>query len=401
MAANSAIELAYGRDHPNHVVLYGSDFASEGPGGTILLPKGVPDAARMNSLLRQLRGLSNQRKPDIIDFTDRTMYEIKPAGSDVVVGLVQGQSPIAIANAIAAKEGMDPWHPEMCTWEPGHVLPYPGDPTRRVCTGETDSSAARGLILYRVYRKASEEEEKNYNRQTAVLTDFIPELSSDRQRFTAELRRVAPRFEPDTDLWILCPTELWEAAVMRPRMQSRPLPGAVDIRRYPLMAAHAAAASAAAAPFMAAVRVFSDERVQIFLLGAAVSLVVIGIGVLLLPEAAGAAAVAATTEAAIATETVAAVEEAAVISLQAYRAARAAQAAAAAAKATSAAAAGLLVVATTRQASAKTTTSVTRVSTVQAVDADDLPSYYEYGLDREVTYQNEPYRIIGRARVGI
>lgn len=400
MAANQAIELAYAADHPGHVVLYGRDFASEGPSGTVLLPRGVPDAARMNRLLQQLRGLSNQRKPDIIDFTDRTMYEIKPAGSDVAVGLVQGQSPIAVANAIAVKEGLDPWHLDMCTWTPPHVLPYPTDPLRRVCTGETDAVAARGLILYRVYRRASEEKERRYNQQTAVLTDLVTELRSERRRLGVELERVASRFEPDTDLWILCPVALWETLVLRPRDQARPWPGTVDIRRYPLMAGHAAMAAAVVSPLLAAARLFSDERVLIVMAAAAVCLVVIGVGVLLAPEAAvGGAVVAATTETAVATQAAVVAEEAVVISLQAYRAARAAQAVAASAKQTSAAAAALLVVVSTRQAAAQTTSVVQNVTAVRAVDADDMPSYYEYEKDREVVYQGEPYRIIGRARV--
>ncbi len=396
MAANRAIELAYAKDHPHHVVLYGSDFASEGPSGTILLPKGVPDRARWNDMLGQLRGIANQRKPDIIDFTDRTMYEIKPAGSDVVAGMVQGQSPIAIANAISIKQGTDAWHPEMCTWTPDHVLPYPTDMNRRVCTGESDPAAALGLILYRVYRKASEEEQKEYNRQTAVLTDFVPELESDRARFATELKRVAPHFEKDADLWILCPSELWEATVLRKRVDARPFPGTIDLRRHPVMNANAAMAAAAAGPFLALGRLLSNEKVLIVLVGVAACLVVVG-AVVLLPEIAAGGAVAA--GAAGAAETAAVAEEAVVISLQAYRAARAAQAAAAAAKEVSAAAAVLLLVFSTKQASAQTPAIVTKVSAVRAVSVDDIPTYYEYGLDREIVYMNECYRIVGRARV--
>lgn len=405
MAANRAIELAYAKDHPNHVVLYGSDFAGEGPAGTVLLPKGVPDGARWNDLLRQLRGIANQRKPDIIDFTDRTMYEIKPAGSDVIVGIVQGESPIAIANAISIKQGTDPWHPEMCTWVPDHVLPYPTDPNRRVCTGETDSTVTKGLILYRVYRKSSEEEQKEYNRQRAVLTDFVTELEADRSRITAELQRVAPQFEKDADLWILCPTALWEATVLKPRMVARPFPGTIDIRRSPVMSANAAMAGAAMAPFTAVARLLSNKEVLIILVGAAACLVVVGAAVLLLPElaiggaVAGGAAVAGTG--AVAVEGAVVAEEAVVISLQAYRAARAAQAAASAGKEISAAAAVLLVVFSTKQASAKAPATVTQVSTVRAVSVDDIPPYYEYALDREVVYRNEPYRIIGRARMAV
>lgn len=398
MAANRAIELAYAKDHPNHVVLYGSDFAGESPTGTVLLPKGVPDGARWNDLLRQLRGIANQRKPDIIDFTDRTMYEIKPAGSDVNAGIVQGQSPIAIANAISMKQGTDPWHPEMCTWVPDHVLPYPTDLSRRVCTGETDATVNKGLILYRVYRKSSEEEQKEYNRQRAVLTDFVTELEADRSRITAELQRVAPQFEKDADLWILCPTALWEATVLKPRMDARPFPGTIDIRRSPVMSANAAMAAAAMAPFTAAARLLSNEKVLIILVGVAACLVVVG-AVVLLPELAIGGAVAGS--AAVAVEGVVLAEEAAVISLQAYRAARAAQAAVAAAKEVSAAAAVLLVVFSTKQASAKAPATVTQVSTVRAVSVDDIPPYYEYALDREVVYRNEPYRIIGRARMAV
>jgi hypothetical protein len=390
IASNKAIELAYAKDHPKHDVLYGSDFAGERPGATILLPKGVPNGAQWNRLLRQLRGIANQRQPDIIDFTDRTMYEIKPAGADVVVGIVQGQSPIAIANAISIKEGRGSWHLDMCTWVPEHILPYPSDVNRLVCTGETDR-AFKGLILYRVYRRLSPEEQKKYNQQTAVLTDFVPEMEKDRARFAAELKRVAPQFKGGTELWILCPKVLWEATVLKQRMDSRPFPGAVDIRRYPLMSGHAAMASALVGPF---IRLFSNETVLILLVGAAACIVVIGALVLLPEIAVGAAAVTA-TEAGMA----AATEEVAVVSLQAYRAARSAQAAVAAAREVSEAAAVLLVVVSTKQASAKTPANVTDVSAVRAVNVDDVPAYYEYGLDREVIYRGQSYRIVGRARV--
>lgn len=402
MAANQSIEAAYAGDHPNHDVLYGSSFEGENPAGTVLLPKGAANRKLWNEMLRQLRGIANQRKPDIIDFTDRTMYEIKPAGSDIVTGMVQGQSPIAIANAIAVAQGSDPWHPEMCTWVPPHVLFYPSDANRRVCTGETDSTRAKGLILYRVYRRSSQEEEKEYQRQTAVLTDFVPELEQDRARFTAELKRVAPHFEKDTDLWILAPTELWAATVLRRRIEARPLPGAVDLRRYPLMAAHAAMADAALSPVTAFGRLVSHPTVLIILVGVAACLVVVGAAVLL-PEIAAAGAVGGATigvtETAVAAEAAAVAEEAVVISLQAYRAARMAQAAAATAKEVSTAAAVLLVVASTQQASAQSPANVTKVSAVRAVNADDIPTYYDYGLDREVIYLNERYRIVGRARV--
>jgi hypothetical protein len=42
---------------------------------------------------------------------------------------------------------------------------------------------------------------------------------------------------------------------------------------------------------------------------------------------------------------------------------------------------------------------VTDVSAVRAVDANDIPAYYEFSLGREITYNGERYRIAGRARV--
>ena len=74
LGANLAIENAYRDAHPNHVVLFGSDFARE---RHISLPRGVPNRAADGEILNRLLGISQQRQPDIIDLTDHTIYEIK------------------------------------------------------------------------------------------------------------------------------------------------------------------------------------------------------------------------------------------------------------------------------------------------------------------------------------
>jgi hypothetical protein len=214
---------------------------------------------------------------------------------------------------------------------------------------------------------------------------------------------VAPRFEDGTDLWLLCPTELWEAVMRTPDAPPRRFPGTVDVRRYPLISAHAAMGAATGLEPLA--RLLSDHKLLILALAVGVCLVVAAPMVLSGAAVAGATATAATEAAVAAGATEAAVgagvavaEEAAATSLAAYRAARSAKAVIAVATEVTKAAAVLMVVVTTRQASAKSPAAVTRASAVRAVDSKDLPVYYEYGLSREVLYMNTPCRIVGRAR---
>ena len=378
IGANMAIELAYKARFPTHTVLVGSDFEKMGPTDTILLPKGSPPG--WNDLLKQLRGLERQRRPDIIDFTDRRMYETKSANEAPAKGVEQLRSLIRLANEIRRNDAWDAGD-----WLPPHVMAFPSDISLRICTGETDYASNKGLIRYRVYRRREKVEVERRLAKAAVMTDLVPEMEQARERLSGELNRVAAQFEPDTDLWILCPLELWRATVLKPRIDSKPLPQTIDVRKYPLIALHGAASEAIA-------------RTGVIMLAATACIVVIAGSVLLVAEIAGAGVVAGATGATVGSAATA--EGAAVVSLEAYRAARVASEALSTARQISSAAAALLVVVSTSKASAKAPTMVTDVSAVRAVSAKDIPVYYEYGRDQEILYLDRPYRIIGRARVG-
>jgi hypothetical protein len=145
MAANNAIEQAYRDAHPSNSVFFGSDFEDsllkigpEGPravpnrkpwrqgAAEVALPKGVREKHFGNILLRDLRGLERQRRPDIVDFTHRAFYEIKSTGYEDQ-GRMQLESYYKITEAILRQHGANEpgWHPESTPyWYPRHVLPH-------------------------------------------------------------------------------------------------------------------------------------------------------------------------------------------------------------------------------------------------------------------------------------
>lgn len=163
MPANEAIEIAYREDarHRTHsnAIFYGSQFENR----DVLLPAGVPNKKFGNILLKRLRGLVKQRRPDIIDFHERVFYEIK-AAHDTRRGTVQIQSYYKIADEIRreyAAYAEPPWRIEYATWYPPHVLPLPGDPIRRiVCTQATDHQRYPALLLYDVRELSDDERRK-------------------------------------------------------------------------------------------------------------------------------------------------------------------------------------------------------------------------------------------------
>ncbi|HKP96634.1 MAG TPA: DUF4157 domain-containing protein [Fibrobacteria bacterium] len=162
-AANLAIENAYRQTHPGHAVLYGGDYLQGGnPGSAPYVTLSGP-AARpwMNQALARFFGTSRRLTPDIIDFTDRTIYEIKtPSGT--VPGILQLGSYYRIMNSILHDMGRPSFNQDAVGWYPGHVLPYPTNANRKVCTQETEYGlpGRRGLILYRVLEEPDQEEEE-------------------------------------------------------------------------------------------------------------------------------------------------------------------------------------------------------------------------------------------------
>jgi hypothetical protein len=142
LPANQAIERAYKDDKANashaSAILVGSDF--DRMANHILLPAGAPNRKFASEVLAQLRGIRNQRRPDIIDFVNHVIYEIKST-----TGASQGQVQIesyykVVEHILRDYQREPPWKVEYATWYPPHILPLGGNPAgnRIVCTQDTD-----------------------------------------------------------------------------------------------------------------------------------------------------------------------------------------------------------------------------------------------------------------------
>lgn len=162
--ANRLLERIYRATHagPKEQILVGSDFLYGGnPDYGITLPKDAQDAEFAQDFLGELRGLRRQRAPDIMDFTARTIYEIKTVDY-ADEGQEQLRDEYRLAEALQVKYGGRPWTRVHATWFPPHVLgPLEGNPDCKVCTAATEHPVGNeGLILYQVYRRSGEERKK-------------------------------------------------------------------------------------------------------------------------------------------------------------------------------------------------------------------------------------------------
>lgn len=238
MAANAAIEQAYRDDHPNNSVFFGSDFEDsllkigpEGPRAVpnrkpwregpaeVLLPKGVKEQHFGNILLRNLRGLERQRRPDIIDFTERAFYEIKSTGYEDR-GQVQLRSYYRITETILIDHGQSEpgWHAESTPyWYPRHVLSmWNPDPTMElvVCTQATDHTRYPGMILYEV-RRLPRRRRRQRTHEIRVF-DYWSEYDSFRSALDASLKKGIPEFDPSSpDYVIIVPNEFFQIPAVR------------------------------------------------------------------------------------------------------------------------------------------------------------------------------------------
>ena len=150
-AANLAIENAYKKAHPGKKILVGSDFpkgGTPGEGPSITVSKGK---SWIREMLKGFKGLSRDLEPDIIDFTSRTIYEIKTP-SRVSKGVTQLALYYKNANALLVPLGVPQFNQDFATWYPPHNLPYPSRSDRGVCTQFTTYvGPATGLIIYRIW----------------------------------------------------------------------------------------------------------------------------------------------------------------------------------------------------------------------------------------------------------
>jgi Domain of unknown function (DUF4157) len=226
MAANEAIELAYKEEHPNNVVFYGSDFENSllkigpempypvphrrpfRPGvAEVILPRGVRNQRFGNILLRELRGLERQRRPDIIDFTKRAFYEIKSTGY-ADRGTVQLRSYYKITESILMHHGEDepPWRLETAPpWYPKHVLsmlsPNPASLSLVVCTQATNHTEYPGMILYEV-RRIRRRRRRQRPRQIEIRA-FWSEYDVIRPVVRESLKKGIKDFDPDSPEYVI------------------------------------------------------------------------------------------------------------------------------------------------------------------------------------------------------
>ena len=356
IGGNWAIEIAYKtdpeiEDHAD-ALFFGSQYEGERFGTDVLLPKGAPNKAFGNMLLSRLRGLTNQRRPDIIDFERRVFYEIKTSRF-VNDGMVQLESYYRIANEVIheyARFHEPPWDRSKARWYPPHILAYPGDWKAIVCTQETDHQRYPGMILYDIRKRTGRRRDAEGQRVTVFDTvridnDFAPL----KPQLVAEAAKQVRFYDPNEPRYvIIIPRELYKRW---PRQQSELWD---KLRVTP---------SYGDAPGASYVR---HVKGQLVVVAAIVSIV--GIAVLIAVGATVICAISAGAVAAAETATVAeAATQADVISLAAYRAAKAAPAVKALAKA----AGVLFVLGTVNNADADTPT-VDSVGAIRVVAVGDF-----------------------------
>jgi hypothetical protein len=219
--ANAVIEAAYRDDpaHKGHAVLYGSQFEYGGK-LEIALPRGAPWQAFANAMLAELRGISRQLAPDIIDFTDRAIYEIKTIRF-AAAGIRQLTAYYALANAIAVKYNQPTWTRDLAGWYPPHVLPLPGDVAKVVCTAETDYTRfVPGLIFYRVLVPPGADDEDKAKAQVQIVPVVVDrEIAEQLPNFQPSLSRVGQGALPGTEYVIIAPTYFYQGIKARQKMQ--------------------------------------------------------------------------------------------------------------------------------------------------------------------------------------
>jgi hypothetical protein len=396
LPANLAIENAYKAKYPGHVVMVGSDWTRGDP-TDIRLPRGTPNAERDNAIFQELRGNKNQRQPDIIDFTDRTLYEIKTAryASD---GREQLKSLHRLMGSITRKHGGPNWNPDLATWYPPHLLAFPGDPRKLICTADTEhDSSPTGLILYRVFRRATSREEEQ-QQDVVAIPELNSELEPMRERLKRELVRVAQDWGSSTNLWIIATPEFFEAFVLKPQRER--VERNLDImrvhgwepKRNPVMGFRSLGWTLVGGTAASYLVVMAVGALEIGGVGVGVVNTSAGAGAGMAPEAGVGVGVVSAGEGAgagIGTE-------AEVISLSAARAARMAPAT----NKIAAAAGVLFTVSTVKVAGAQgNAATVTGTGSVRAIPGHLIGPESDYRMSRRVTYGGKDYFIVGRASV--
>jgi hypothetical protein len=385
MTANQAIELAYKNsdEHGSHrpEILTGSDF-EYGGNHSVGLPQGAAGGAAANSFLARFLGIRRQLAPDIIDFRERVIYEIKTLGG-AVAGIGQLAASYLLADSLERELGGPPWNRDLANWYPPHVLPYLNRPDRVICTQATAHvGPAQGLILYEVLEKLDEDEKKRKRQVkveakpevtgTPVITTVYPELHSYLPAMREEFERKFMTRPVGDNYVIIASRDTYIKLIGDPRME----------RTLELMRVRGLEPSRNP--------VIGYHNLWVTLVGIYAALEAAVVAAPFALEFGAGAAVA---------EVGAAEGGAEVISLAAVRAAASTPAVASAAKA----AAVLLVVwVGLRPGSAAAAPFETKdVGTVEAVPITDLaldPST-RLALGTDITYAGKPYVVVGSAQV--
>jgi hypothetical protein len=240
LPANQAIENAYKDSHTNNSVLVGTDFEE----GFIRFPVQREIRSPQNShnkefsdyLLKSLRGLGGgPRKPDIVDFDERSFYEIKPITSFTLrraQAINQHLSLYRQADRIvdefnqmkrnlgASKGGklelQDPWVITNSKWMPPKCLTIPNFDNNQYkietfATDYTTDPNCRGIIVYRVWRKLRKQDEEEQAAAKVVVKD--QDQTYDNVIPSADvLRGLVGRYDPnEPDFLVIVPKYIDDA----------------------------------------------------------------------------------------------------------------------------------------------------------------------------------------------
>lgn len=205
LAANELIEGVYKMDPrtggPTGWVIFGSQFET---GRDIAPPHGFPNKKFANFLLRNLRGIRNQRRPDIIDFKNRVFYEIKTVGF-AGKGDIQVESYYKVTETLRVTEfpSEPPWNIEYARWYPPHEIPMP--PKMIVCTQATDHDKNPALLLYDVRLLGEDEEEKKQHRMVVDqrVTEFDNGFNELYERMRMEMRNKIRTYDPEYPEYVI------------------------------------------------------------------------------------------------------------------------------------------------------------------------------------------------------
>jgi hypothetical protein len=226
LGASLAIRAAYLAAFPGSrdSVLFGEDF--EGLGRLeIQLPRSSPHRKWGNYLLQRLRGKVKQRRPDIIDFEQRTIYEIKTVNY-VTDGIVQVESYNKLAEEIRVPSEFShvvpSWNPKTRPfWYPPHVLPLFGSPMGAliVCTQATDYTRPNqeGLILYEIRMVNKKQRTRDIR-----VEDFDRAAIDLQPTVRAQLPKTVPFFDPmSPDYIIIAPQEFYSLDFVKRKYQEQ------------------------------------------------------------------------------------------------------------------------------------------------------------------------------------